>query len=109
MIPRPFQLLAAATWLAVLVPMAMVIGTVSAFFLWSLEKVTHFRFDHPWLLWLLPLGGWLVAWVYRRYGKSSDAGNNLLIDEIHQPAAGVPRRMAPLILLGTLVTHLFGG
>src|SRR5690606_17110250 len=41
--------------------------------------------------------------------KSVTGGNNLLIDEIHQPGAGVPRRLAPLILLGTLVTHLFGG
>jgi H+/Cl- antiporter ClcA len=47
--------------------------------------------------------------LYHFYGKSANGGNNLLIDEIHQPGAGVPRRMAPLILIGTLVTHLFGG
>jgi H+/Cl- antiporter ClcA len=31
------------------------------------------------------------------------------MDQIHQPGGGVPRRMAPLVLFGTLVTHLFGG
>lgn len=109
MISRPFQLLAAAKWLAVLIPMAVAIGSASAFFLWSLDALTRVRFSNPWLLWLLPLGGLAVGWLYHRHGKSSAAGNNLLIDEIHQPGAGVPLRMAPLVLIGTLVTHLFGG
>jgi H+/Cl- antiporter ClcA len=109
MIPRPFQLLAAAKWLAMLVPMAALIGSASAFFLWSLDALTRLRFANPWLLWLLPLGGFAVGWLYHRLGKNSSGGNNLLIDEIHQPGAGVPLRMAPLVLLGTLVTHLFGG
>lgn len=109
MIPRPFQLLAAAKWLAVLIPMAAAIGSASAFFLWSLDALTRVRFSNPWLLWLLPLSGLAVGWLYHRHGKSSAAGNNLLIDEIHQPGAGVPLRMAPLVLVGTLATHLFGG
>lgn len=109
MIPRPFHLLAALKWLGVLVPMAMVIGSASAFFLWSLDALTRVRFANPWLMWLLPLGGFAVGWIYHHYGKNASGGNNLLIDEIHHPGAGVPRRMAPLVLLGTLVTHLFGG
>ncbi len=103
------QFLAALKWLAVLIPMAALIGSASAFFLWMLDAVTVFRFSNPWLLWFLPIGGLAVGWLYHRHGKSANDGNNLLIDEIHQPAAGVPRRMAPLILIGTLVTHLFGG
>lgn len=109
MIRRAFPLLSALKWLGVLLPMAMVIGSASAFFLWSLDVLTRVRFDRPWLLWFLPVAGLVVVWLYQRHGKSSDGGNNLLIDEIHQPGGGVPRRMAPLILLGTLVTHLFGG
>ena len=109
MIQAPIRFLAAVKWLVVLIPMAMVIGSASAFFLWSLDALTRVRFANPWLLWLLPLAGLAVGWIYHHYGKSAAGGNNLLIDEIHQPGAGVPRRMAPLILLGTLVTHLFGG
>jgi H+/Cl- antiporter ClcA len=104
-----FQLKAALKWLFVLVPLAAVVGSASAFFIWALDAVTLFRFDQPWLIYLLPLAGLGVGMLYHVYGKSAAAGNNLLIDEIHQPGAGVPRRMAPLILLGTLVTHLFGG
>ncbi|MEX1049878.1 MAG: chloride channel protein [Akkermansiaceae bacterium] len=103
------RLKAALKLLLVLVPMGMVVGSASAFFIRALDAVTLFRFDQPWLLYLLPLAGLGVGLLYHLYGKSAAAGNNLLIDEIHEPGAGVPRRMAPLILLGTLVTHLFGG
>ena len=88
---------------------AAVIGSACAFFLWSLEWVTRTRFEHPWLLYLLPLAGMLVGWTYHRHGGPSEGGNNLIIDRIHDPGAGLPRRMAPLVLFGTLVTHLFGG
>ncbi len=96
-------------WLALLAPMAIAVGSASAFFLWTLDAVTRARFAYPGLLFLLPIAGLCVGMLYQLYGKSADGGNNLLIDEIHEPGAGVPRRMAPLILLGTLITHLFGG
>jgi len=47
--------------------------------------------------------------LYKIAGKQADAGNNLIIDEIHKPGGGVPTRMTPLILITTLITHLFGG
>lgn len=96
-------------WTIVLLMMAVAVGSASAFFLWALDAVTRVRFSYPGLLFLLPIGGLFVGALYQIYGKSASGGNNLLIDEIHQPGAGVPKRMAPLILIGTLVTHLFGG
>lgn len=105
----PFDPVASVRWLLVLLPMAAAVGSASAFFLWSLDEVTRLRFQNPGLIWLLPIGGLVVGWIYQTFGASSGGGNNLLIDEIHQPGAGVPRRMGPLVLLGTLVTHLFGG
>jgi H+/Cl- antiporter ClcA len=88
---------------------SLLIGSACAFFLWSLEAVTKLRFAHPWLLYFLPLAGMAVAWLYHRYGGTSEGGNNLILDRIHDPGGGVPRRMAPLVLLGTLATHLCGG
>lgn len=84
-------------------------GTASAFFLISLELATRFRDQHTWLIWFLPVGGLLMGLIYHRWGKSVEAGNNLIIDEIHNPRALIPLRMAPLILLGTVMTHIFGG
>ena len=96
-------------WTAILVPMAVAVGTLCAAFLWSLDTATRARFDHPRLLFLLPLGGGAVGWLYHRLGKSVEAGNNLIVEQIHEPGGGVPLRMAPLIFLGTVVTHLLGG
>lgn len=95
------------TWLAL--PVAVLAGSASALFLWSLDQVTGLHWRNPWLVWLLPVGGVAVGFLYHRLGKGSDKGNNLLIDEIHEPGGGVPARMAPLVLVGTLMTHLFGG
>ena len=60
------------------------------------------------LVWLLPLAGFAVGWVYLRFGTAVEAGNNLLIDEIHDPKRIIPLRMVPLVFGGTVVSHLFG-
>lgn len=96
-------------WTLMTIPVAIAIGSVVAFFLWLLSAATHFRFDHKWLLFLLPLAGLLIHFIYQTVGKSSEKGNNLIIDQIHEEGAGVPRKMAPVILFTTVITHLFGG
>ncbi|MDF0491372.1 DUF190 domain-containing protein [Sphingomonas sp. H39-1-10] len=98
-----------ARWTIVLVPMAIAVGSLCAAFLWSLDVATRTRFAHPWLLFLLPVGGFAIGMLYHWMGKSVEGGNNLIVDQIHEPGGGVPLRMAPLIFVGTVATHLFGG
>ena len=38
-----------------------------------------------------------------------EGSNNLLIDEIHDPKKIAPKRMGPLVVVATVVTHMFGG
>ena len=87
---------------------AWLAGSASALFLWALDWATRTREAHPALIWGLPIAGGVVGWVYLKWGQSVEAGNNLLIDEIHNPNLIVPLRMAPLILVSTVVSHLFG-
>jgi len=96
-------------WTLLTIPVAITIGAVVALFLWLLSWAIHFRFTHTWLLYLLPVAGIVIHFVYKLYGKSSEKGNNLIMDEIHEPGGGVPKRMAPLVLGATVFTHLFGG
>lgn len=96
-------------WVAVVVPMAMVVGSVVALFLWALDRATAARFDHPWLIFLMPVAGFAMVAAYGRFAKSAEAGNNLIVDQIHEPGGGVPLRMAPFILVSTVLTHLVGG
>jgi H+/Cl- antiporter ClcA len=84
------------------------VGSASALFLFLLDWSTQTREHFPWIVAGLPIVGFCVAWLYGKIGKSIEAGNNLLIDEIHEPKSTVPFRMAPMILFGTVVSHLFG-
>ncbi len=97
-----------AKWLVLASLVAALAGTASAFFLVALDHATAWREAHRWVVWLLPLAGMAVGLVYHLVGKEVDGGNNLLIDEIHDPKKVVPLRMAPLVLGGTVVSHLFG-
>ncbi|HEV7816187.1 MAG TPA: voltage-gated chloride channel family protein [Janthinobacterium sp.] len=97
-----------AKWLALAFLIAVLAGSASAFFLFALDWATAWRMGHPWMIALLPLAGFAVGWVYMKFGKSVEAGANLLIDEIHDPRQVIPLRMAPLVLGGTVVSHLFG-
>lgn len=104
----------AVKWFCLSAPVAAVIGSACALFLLSLQKATSARFAAPWLLFLLPLAGIAISLIYGRVGKSAEGGNNLLMDAIHGQDMGdsavvVPARMAPLILVSTVMTHLFGG
>lgn len=96
-------------WLTILAPMAAVVGSACALFLWALDAATALRFQYPWLLYLLPIAGFGIGLVYLWKGGPAEGGNNLIVDQIHQPGGGVPFRMAPLILISTVLTHLFGG
>ncbi|MGF1574218.1 MAG: voltage-gated chloride channel family protein [Sumerlaeia bacterium] len=97
-------------WSMLVIPLSIATGSVVALFLWLLEWATISRFAAPWVLVFLPVAGIAIVWVYKEYGGESAKGNNLIIEHIHEPAAGrIPLRMAPLVLLATVVTHLFGG
>ena len=84
-------------------------GSASALFLVLLQKAGNLRELNPWLILLLPAGGLLSGLLYHFAGKTSGEGNNLLISESHKARRAVPFRMAPLVMTGTLLTHLFGG
>lgn len=84
-------------------------GLSSAVFLVSLQWATVAFDTTSWLLYLLPLGGFAIGLAYHYGGGRSDEGNNLILAEIHEPRDWIPRRMAPMVLVGTIVTHLFGG
>lgn len=96
-------------WTPIAAIAGMLAGTASALLIWSLNVATALREVHPWLIALLPLGGLAAGCMYLWLGRSVDGGNDLILDEIHDPQSTIPLRMTPLILIATFVTHLFGG
>lgn len=96
-------------WLLISIIIGALVGSASAGFLQSLEWATNFRESHVWLIALLPVAGFMIGLLYYYFGKDVEAGNNLLIDNIHDPKEIIPFKMAPFVYLGTIVTHFFGG
>ena len=96
-------------WIFICVLIGIFSGSASAFFLVSLEWVTQFRESHNWILWLLPMGGLSIGLIYHYLGKEVVKGNNLLLEEYENPQKSIPLKMAPMVLIGTLITHFFGG
>jgi H+/Cl- antiporter ClcA len=96
-------------WIPVSALVGIMAGSASALLLVSLNYATDVREHHVWLILLLAPAGWLVGQMYKRLGASVEAGNNLILEQTHDPTATIPLRMTPLILIGTFMTHLFGG
>ncbi|MDO7851797.1 chloride channel protein [Hymenobacter convexus] len=96
-------------WLLISGLIGALAGTASAGFLLALDWVTQWREGHPWALALLPGAGLLIGLAYHYFGEQAVRGNNLILDEIHRPSQRIPLRMLPLVLGGTLATHLAGG
>ena len=96
-----------------LILISILIGGISGFFigifLIFLEKAVDINLKHKFLVFILPLSGMLMTFLYSKYGGNSQKGNNLIIENINGSKEEIKFIMAPLVFLGTVLTHLFGG
>jgi H+/Cl- antiporter ClcA len=101
-------------WLAIYILIGGIVGTATAFFLQTLDDVTLFREKHIWVVYFLPIAGLVIGLVYYYYGESANKGNNLIIETHHsleneETPKPIPFKMAPMVFLSTLLTHIAGG
>ena len=94
-------------WLAVGALVGGVGGFVGAAFHLGVNYATNVRMTHPWVLYLLPLGGVVIAALYRLC-RLEGAGTNAVIESVHF-GKKVPTLLVPLIFVATVITHLCGG
>jgi H+/Cl- antiporter ClcA len=106
---RQQRIAALAQWTILGAVVGVLCGAGSALFLWMLQRATDFRTGNEVIIYTLPIAGLVIGWLYERFGQSIKAGNNLVIDTIHDEGPEIPVRMAPMVLIGTVLTHLFGG
>lgn len=98
-----------AKWLMICLLISGIVGSATAFFLHSLDTVTNFRENHFWIIFTLPLTGLIIGLIYHYYGEDANKGNNIIIEAHHESPKNVPFKMAPLVFIGTIMTHLSGG
>ena len=95
-------------WLAFSILSGILVGSVGAVFHYCILYGTNAREKYPWLIFLLPAAGLLIVGVYHLMRNEEDTGTNLVLSAIHS-GKHIPLRMAPLIFISTVMTHLFGG
>lgn len=108
-LPLPASTRPLLQWLTLGSVVGVVCGLASAAFLFLLDEATDFRERHTALVYTLPLAGLAIGALYARWGQPIRGGNNLVLDTVHEGDQQLPLRMAPMVLLGTVLTHLFGG
>lgn len=96
-------------WSFLSIVIGSLVGSISAFFLLALRWATHSREMNLWLILLLPIAGLAIGYVFHFFGKNVEKGNDLVLEEYYQSKKTIPLKMAPLVLFGTIATHLFGG
>lgn len=87
-----------------------IVGALTAFFGQVLLKVTSIREAYPFaLIPLLALAGFLTIKAYKKFGKKSERGMDLVFDAGLGKEKEIPLRLIPMVAISTWATHLFGG
>ena len=94
-------------WILVAAATGALGGLIGTAFHIAVEKVTDLRAANSWLIFLLPIGGLLIAGMYR-LTKLEKTGTDAVIDSVRSQSS-VPILLAPLIFVSTVITHLCGG
>ena len=102
------DLLTFLRWVVFSLIIGVVVGGVGILFHYSIEIAGTWRMGHPWLLYLLPLGGLAIVLMYRLCGMEKDRGTNFVLMAVRGNEK-LPLKTAPLIFISTVITHLFGG
>lgn len=102
------MLLSFVKWIIIAAVVGAFVGIVGVFFHICVEKATEIRVEMPWLIWLLPIGGAAIVFLYKKTGMEKDRGTNLILDAVRSNEP-LNIKTAPLIYVSTVITHLFGG
>ena len=95
-------------WILISLLLGSICGPIGALFHHAIDKVTELREMHHFLVYLMPLGGILIVFLYHSAGLHNEPGTNTIIQSVRQQES-VPKILAPAIFLATIITHLVGG
>lgn len=95
-------------WLVISVTVGIIVGAVGALFHTALDFAADTREKMPWILYLLPLVGVIIIFIYKAAKMEDDTGTNAVILEARGEDS-VNWKVVPLIFVSTFLTHLCGG
>lgn len=103
-----FSSLSFLKYIAFSVIIGIVVGLVGAAFYHSMHFVTGLRDTYSWILYFLPIGGLLIVGDNYLFKDKAPQGTNFILKSI-RGNEHVPLKIAPIIFIDTVLTHLFGG
>lgn len=92
-------------WTFISAVSGVTIGLAGTLFGLGIQKATAFWKSHSWTLYLLPLVGLLIVWLYRFAHEEKNRGTDMVLDSISSTEEVTPAT-APLIFISTLLSHL---
>ncbi len=95
-------------WLAISLVIGVIGGVTGSIFHILIDEVTELRHHHRWVIFLLPFGGLLITYLYRKFKKAGKIDTNRVILSIRDNQ-NIPLVMVPLIFVSTVITHFLGG
>ncbi|MBO6127651.1 MAG: chloride channel protein [Pseudobutyrivibrio sp.] len=95
-------------WTVASIIIGILVGLFATAFGLCMRKIISIREAHTWLIFFLPVGAVVITFIYKKILKVKDSGTNTVIAAI-QSDQRLPFRLAPLIFIATLITHLVGG
>lgn len=88
----------------------IIVGAIDALFGRVLIAISEFRTIHyQYLLPFLPIAGMVITAMYYVFSKLSLKGMKLIFEVGQQKTDAIPLLLIPLVMIGTWLTHLFGG
>lgn len=94
-------------WLCLSIIIGIICGTIGSFFASVIHFATDFRLQNKWLILLLPVGGIASVGLYKLFRVSGVGTNNVF--ETVRSEKKVSILLAPAVIIGATLTHLFGG
>ena len=95
-------------WFILATLVGISVGATGTLFHFTIEKATHLRNSYPFLIYLMPFAGLLIVFLYNVSRQPDTLNTNLVLESIRS-SKDLPLRMAPLIFISTVLTHLVGG
>lgn len=95
-------------WIIIAALVGFIGGVIGSIFHISIDLAGELREKDGYIIFLLPLGGLVIAFLYNLCKKQGHIDTNRVLEAVRKDEK-VPFVMAPLIFISTVITHLFGG
>ncbi|WP_454961882.1 chloride channel protein [Eggerthia catenaformis] len=94
-------------WSLIALLIGIICGAVGAVFSISISKVTVLRISYPYLLYMLPLAGITIVFIYKKFNVSGLGTDDVIVAA--REGSNMQFLQVPAIFIGTILTHLCGG